>query len=459
MFPLLLLLVTVVDTPPAAVQDAGPWPPNMRGVGRGAVLVASDDFLVVPAAVQAKRELDEATDFSVAKTAPQVHMAFHRQLGDKAAKRRLWSSWGDICLARNGKVYCAIGDHGNAVGGDARCFVYCWDPVAKQLEQIVDMNQIVPPRPGQPAWSKVHAKIDEGPTGLILFNCTLNSGDRAKNPEYGWNDSLPGGQIYQYDPKTRKTAVFANLPPRRCSATSRVDRKRNIWWCNLEAGEGNALWGLDLTTKKVIYQSADGLIDFNRNFAITGDGSIFFNGKGGIWKLDAASKRPVKTASTFPNSKGMRSSTRESKRGSIFGTTHQTNQLFRYQAAKDKLTILGTNWLLGQYTTVCELSPDERFLYYMPGSHGKAYVDGTPVVQYEIKTGQRKVIAFLAPVFEKRHQYVPSGSYGVKISADGGTLYVNFNGHPADDIRPEKMRPNGFGLCAFAAIHIPESER
>ena len=69
------------------------------------------------------------------------------------------------------------------------------------------------------------------------------------------------------------------------------------------------------------------------------------------------------------------------------------------------------------------------------------------------------MIAFLARAFEEAHEYPPAGTYGVKLSADGGTLYVNFNGHAADRIRPEHMRPNGFGLTAFAAIHIPESER
>jgi len=55
--------------------------------------------------------------------------------------------------------------------------------------------------------------------------------------------------------------------------------------------------------------------------------------------------------------------------------------------------------------------------------------------------------------------YVPGGTYGMKLSADGSTIYVNFNGHPADLIRPANMKPIGFGLTAFAAIHIPASER
>jgi len=48
-----------------------------------------------------------------------------------------------VHLASDGRVYCAIGDHGNDVGGDARCFIYCWDPKTKKLTQVVDMNKVV----------------------------------------------------------------------------------------------------------------------------------------------------------------------------------------------------------------------------------------------------------------------------------------------------------------------------
>ncbi len=106
-----------------------------------------------------------------------------------------------------------------------------------------------------------------------------------------------------------------------------------------------------------------------------------------------------------------------------------------------------------------ELSPDEKFVYYLPGAHGQAFKYGTPVVQYEIATKTRKVLACLAAALEKQIDYVPGGTYGMKLSADGATLYVNFNGHAADEIRPGNMKPIGFGLCSFAAIHIPESER
>jgi hypothetical protein len=389
-----------------------------------------------------------------------VDFAYHRDLGPDAVKRRLWSSWGDICVASDGRVYVGIGDHGDDAGGDARCFIYRWDPAKKLLERVVDINAVVPPQKGQPAWSKVHAKIDEAPDGTIVFCCTLNDGNRAGQPGYKWTERLPGGQLYRFDPKIGKTTVLADLPTRRCTATSLIDRERQRWWCNLEAGGGNALWCLDLRTGKPLFQSDDGTVAFNRNFALARDGTVIFNGKDGtLWKCDVAKKTVTATKCSFKGSPGMRSSTRESKDGWIYGTTHSTGQLFRYHTADDKLETLGPAWGTGDYVTVVELSPDEKFLYYLPGAHGGAFKTGTPVIQYEIATGKRKVLAFLAAAFEKEHGYVPAGTYGAKLSADGATLYVNFNGHASDALRPKAMKPNGFGLCGFAAIHIPKSER
>jgi hypothetical protein len=155
----------------------------------------------------------------------------------------------------------------------------------------------------------------------------------------------------------------------------------------------------------------------------------------------------------------MRSASHESQQGYLYGTTQATNQLFRYAPAKDELVMLGPTWLKGEYTTVMLLSPDERFLYYLPGSHGGAFKSGTPVIQYEIASGRRKVLAFLAAACEEQIGYVPAGTYGAKLSADGVTLYVNFNGHASDRWRPENMKPNGFGLCGFAAIELPAEER
>lgn len=455
----LAAMLLLLNSARLALAEDLRWPPGLRGSRNGVLRLTGEKLLEVPPKVSAAVKAGTAAPFTVASIPPTVEIQLHEQLGPGAAARRLWSSWGDICVASDGQVFCAIGDHGQDRDGDARCFIYAWNPQSRRLKQVVDMNRVVPPRQGQPAWSKVHAKLDEGADGRIYFSCTLNDGNRARDPKYGFHDELPGGQLYAFDPRTNETTVVASLPPRRCTATSLLDRERNLWWCNLEAGEGNALFGIDLASRKVVYQGPDGQVASNRAFALLQDGRILFNGKAGLCLLDPASGTVTETASQLRNSPGMRAASRESKQGHIFGVTHISNQLFRYTPRNDELKLLGTNWLSGEYTTVCELSPDERFLYFLPGAHGKAWQYGTPVIQYDIASGTRKVLAFLAPAIEQAGDYVPAGTYGMKLSPDGGTLFVNFNGHPADSLRPAKMKPNGFGLTAFAVIEIPPEER
>jgi hypothetical protein len=452
-----------VDASPDAVEQSNAqlaWPPQLAGAEQGTLTLQSKRLLKIPAAVAVLCGEEGIAPFEVARSAPTVELAFHDSLGTAPVNRRLWSSWGDICLASDGSVYVGIGDHGHDAEGDGRCFIYRWNPQEKTLLQIVDMNAVVPPQAGQPAWTKVHAKIDEGSDGKIYFCCTLNNGTAAGEEKYHWTEQLPGAQIYQYDPATGKTVAYANLPPRRCTATSLYDAQRNIWWCNLEAGQGNALYGVDLKTKQVVYRGEDGQVAFNRNFALAVDGSIYFNGENGaVMKLEPKTKKVTSTGLSLPDSPGLRASTRESASGDIFGCSYRTNQLFRLNPARGELEMLGPSWGKGEYTTVMELSPDERYVYYLPGSHGQAFRYGTPVVQYNIATKTRKVLAFLAPTLAEEADYVPGGTYGMKLSADGSTLYVNFNGHASDAIRPSSMKPIGFGLTSFMAIHIPESER
>ena len=118
-----LTTLVVAVACPQLFADETPWPPELRGAPNGSVMLKSKQFLTVPDSVIAAREKEGAADFVMAKKAPTVNLAFHRELGPVAISRRLWSSWGDICVAPDGRVYCGIGDHGNDVGGDARCFI------------------------------------------------------------------------------------------------------------------------------------------------------------------------------------------------------------------------------------------------------------------------------------------------------------------------------------------------
>ena len=463
-----LLLAAQLSTALHAAEPAQPvgasWPPPLLGAVNGTVTLTTDDFLKVPTAVEALRAKAGATPFVVAAKAPTVELTYHRGLPDAALNGTGWSAWGDICVASDGKVYSGIGDHGDNAG-QGRSYIYCWAPATRVLKQVVNINAVARPGPGDITWSKVHAGIQEGKDGKIYFSCTLNDGGQSFKTK--WTPNVPGGQLFEYNPKTGKTRIIGHFSGE-VTPTTLIDRRRNILYANLEGktGPGDiALSAFDLNKRKVIYHSAHDAVTASRNLALGRDGTVYFNGQDGLWKYNPNTRTIAPTRSAFPDKLSMRSSTRESAQGYIYGTTMLNGNpgipgfFFRYAPKTDKLDILGHDFLSGDYTTVSVLSPDDRFVYYLPGAHGSSIAMGTPVVQHEIATGRQKVLAFLKDAVEKTTGYVPGGTYGIKLNADGSTLYVNFNGHAREDLRLEKMTPSGFGLTAFAAIHIPASER
>jgi hypothetical protein len=476
------------------------WPPALPTANKnGVATISTPDLLRVPTAVQNILDSNAAAKLTLAKTVPVVELAYHQGLPNAALNGTGWSSWGDICLASDGKVYSGIGNHWKTEKGQA--YIYCWDPSKKEFKKIVDLNKITGAKPDEVHFSKVHAHIIEGNDKKIYFTGTLDDGGKAGSKEMleKWSKNIAGGKLFQYDPVTGNSVVYADFPPARVTATTKYDAKRNILYCSLEGDTaGFAFGAFDMNKKKWIYQSEPGKIGNDRNFIMDNKGNIYFNGEEidahkalrlkaefkpngkndettsmlptimfpgakkiktytTLYKYDP-NTRSITATNTYFKSEGIRSSTRESKEGFIYGTT-MAGELFKYSPAKDELTILGSNFLAkGEYITVCDLSPDEKYVYYLPGAHGSAGFSGTPVIQYNIAKGQQKAIAFLAEPMTKAFNYAPGGTYGVKVSDDGSKLYVGLNGSPPDASRPKGLG-RGFGLTSFVVISIPASER
>lgn len=128
--------------------------------------------------------------------------------------------------------------------------------------------------------------------------------------------------------------------------------------------------------------------------------------------------------------------------------------LFRFDPGSDEVESLGSGLGPGHYTTSIALSPGGRYIYYVPGAHGNAWKIGTPVVQYDIQSRQRKVLAFLEGYYEANHDYRFGGTFGVTASPDGSLLFTAMNGRKFDFAKEE-----GFGQPSLLVIHIAEAER
>ena len=106
------------------------------------------------------------------------------------------------------------------------------------------------------------------------------------------------------------------------------------------------------------------------------------------------------------------------------------------------------------YVTSIDVDPLGRYLYYVPGAHGGADRDGSAVVQFDVVTRRKKVIAFLRTHYEKTYGFIPTGTFGTAVSPDGGKVYVTWHG--TRRLRAAKRR---FDTCALTVVHVPAAER
>jgi hypothetical protein len=117
-----------------------------------------------------------------------------------------------------------------------------------------------------------------------------------------------------------------------------------------------------------------------------------------------------------------------------------------WSAWGDSLAVNGKH-----YVASIKADPTGRYLYYVPGAHGAADADGSPVVQYDVRTGRRKVLAFLHPCYKEKYGCALKGTYSLAVDPKGDRLYITWNANRA--------APKAWDTVALTVVRIPESER
>jgi hypothetical protein len=116
---------------------------------------------------------------------------------------------------------------------------------------------------------------------------------------------------------------------------------------------------------------------------------------------------------------------------------------------------MGTNWGDGLYATSMALSPDDHYLYYTVGAHGSTWNAGSPIIQLDLRTNTKKVLAFLHPFYQEKHGYVFGGSYSVCADSKATSLLITWNGR----FRKSDETGESFGHLSFMHLAIPAVER
>lgn len=408
-----------------------------------AVKFSNEGFLKAPAKLEG--------DFTVAKNAPEVEVCFFSGLEDRG-KGTLWSSWGDGCLASGGKYYTSVGDH---LGTDANSYVYEYDPMAGVLRRVVDVLIAIAHQAGMFGHGKIHSGIHEGKDGKLYFTTYWG---KQREVDAAYDKGYRGSVLLRYDPKTGKTDNLGAIVPKTGLPASNFDPQRQLlFFFSVYKGDVAVY---DIAAEKVKFVGgADITTQPHRTFLRSGDGRMFFSGKDGcLHYYDADKNELAGTRLALPANPGAKkgdslraAAQRPAKDGTLYGMT-SAGKLFSIDLKKEAVKDLGANFAGGDYTAAMVISPDDRYLYYAPGAHGSGSKTGVPVVQYEIASGKRKVLAFLAQPVKEKFDYDLGGTYNLQIDPAGEKLYFTFNG-------AGKGQRNNFGTPSVVVVHISKQER
>ncbi len=427
-----------------AAEDEVSWPPKLPG-GKEVVTIDS------PALLKPAGELKAGV--VIAKKPPTVDFLYY---DCQTYEGKPWSVWGDG-LALGDKYYSSVGDHKSPQGN---AFVYEYDAKTRKLTQLVDLRAALDRPDGWYTPGKIHSRLDLGKDGWLYFSTHRGSTRVGLDPK----NHFAGDWIMRCDPTSGKSEVVVHAPLKmQCLPTGMLDPQRMIWYAGtadgLNQGKPQFL-AYDIVHGKPLY--TDGYGPYRAIIFAKSTGKVYFHGEQAEPGKDGAGAslsrfdpdKPGKPQ-PIPAVAGLRAASLETPQGVVY--TIDRDNLWAFDVKTEKSRRAGPTAVASQtYTTSLDADPSGRYLYYIPGAHGGAENDGTPVVQYDTKTNTRKVICFLHPVLWKECGFIPIGSFGYDLSPDGSTLFVTWNGaHDVDQI--ERKVP--FRTVAMTAIHIPESER
>jgi hypothetical protein len=323
------------------------------------------------------------------------------------------------------------------------------------LRRVVDVLQAIAHMLGLYGHGKIHSGIHEAADGKLYFSTYWG---KQREIDAAFEKGYRGSLLLRYDPKSGKTENLGAIVPKQGLPASCFDPGRQLLYFyavykgdvavyDVKAGKVKFLGGADISAgQRTFLTAADG-----RVFLSTKDGTLHYYDPGS--NMLAATKARLPEGGAGRKDPTLRAAAPPGRSGILYGMT-ASGQMFSFDPKTHAVKDLGANFAAGDYTAVMVASPDEKFLYYAPGAHGSGSKLGVPVVQYEIASGRRKVLAFLQQPLRDKLKYNIGGTYNLQIDPAGEKLYFTFNG--AD---PKQRGSAIFGKPAVVVVNIPASER
>ena len=352
---------------------------------------------------------------------------------------RPWTHWGQGIVLPDGRHLSAIGDH---VGPDGNAYLFVYDPGTGELTELSDVLSLVEHDDGDWGYGKIHAQMVSGPCDEIYVATYWGT---KTDLEFG--DTYSGDFLMRLDPDSLEIEMLGVPVAERGIPSMASDPQSGLLFAEAynpledEEAEGTFL-AYDVATEEVVFATDDERHTGYRSIAVDADGAVYVAGPGD----QLLTWRPGQTELELHEERlpgdMLRAVTKPSSDGTVYGVTQDPPIFFalRPDGAIDELGEAE------QYTTSLALSPDGTRFYSVPGAHGDAWEDGTPLVAVDTRTGEQSVVVELNPMIEEELGLTAGGSYSVAIDPDGDTVYVALNAG-ADREEP-------WGEIVLAAVHL-----
>ncbi len=406
-----------------------PYPPTLPG-GKKVVTERS------PVLLKPGPNLKDGV--TIAARPPTVDFAFYP---DQDYPGNPWSHRSDGIVVGD-KFYSSSNDH-LAPRGTAHLWEY--DIAAQRFTKLCDTTQFLESQrafPGSMNYrpGEMQSRIDLGSDGWLYY-ATDRGSPTVTNDAHGYL----GEWVLRTHPQTRETQIVATFPVAKHTIPASVlDPRRMRFYGGTAPGKDSInqkvqFFVLDVQTGKVLLQADDGpdrVMIFSSS-----TGRVFWEGK----MYDPQTHRV--TPANVPH---VRAASRETAQGWVYGTSHRSADLWALNVRTGELQTLGSGAVGTQeYISSIEVDPTGRYLYYIPGAHGGAASDGSPVVRFDTTTKQRHVIAFLHDLFWEKYDYALDGSFGSALDEKGKRLCISWDGW-------RKGQPRGWESAAITVLHLAE---
>ncbi len=422
----------------------------------GVVTDSNEDMITVP------ENYPGARDFTMAETPPVVDFAPVRGLNPEffpEDNTGIWSQWGEVTKGPNGRFYMASGDHRCRNG---RVFITEYDPAAKEQRIVVDVGKTCGWKENQLVHGKIHGRMDIMPDGTLVAATWNGSPIRQEWLDNGY---VKGGYLLTYNIFTG-VAEDHGIPFYGDSwPYHSVDTQTGVI---MAVGAYYNFMAYDVRNRKLLFggMPPDGikwclratLLDERTGLLYATDEStetkrfVCYDQRTNTFRRLACSPPPHPVTGAPER---LRAYTARRTPAGTFWCMGQEGTLFTFHPDEERTELKGVNWdEKGVYTTSVAMDSQFKYIYYVPGSHGRTMNLGTPVVQYSIESGEKKVIAFLGPYSHETYGYATTGTFGIELSEDDSLLVIQMNG----GFGPDPYKPM-FEHPSIFAVHIPEGER